>query len=192
LCSVIKIKKGKVTANVLQQIETPEESPLRIHLFQAFVKEKAFDFILQKSTELGVASIHILETKFSQKLPQAKLIEKKIQRWEKIAWEACKQSGRVKPPEIHIHKDWQNIPFEEYSYPIYCLHTKKTEEAVVWDTLDSNDVGLVIGPEGGFSENEVSDELKMVHLGKRILRADTASITGVSILQFLFGDLKHF
>ncbi len=188
---VDELSKRSLTVFPIEEVSPPKESEFKIHLCQALVKEKALDFILQKSTELGVASILIFQSKNSQGLK--KDVKKQLTRWTKICWEACKQSGRVKPPEILFFKDIKSLSDD--------LKSNRSETSISLETSDqkmslkefnplSKQINLLVGPEGGWTEDELDNLNPMkAHLGARILRSDTAAISAVGILQFLFGDM---
>lgn len=181
----------------LNSLLTPWESPLHIHLYQALVKEKALDTIIQKCTELGVYSICFFQSRYSQRLHTKTGLEKKRQRWCRIAVEACKQSGRVTPPDIIFISDLSKFHqvSEESSIetiPTFCLES--SGETFPMDSIDINgkEINLIVGPEGGWELGELPEKVfQRVHLGPRILRSETASLAAVSILQFLYGDLKN-
>ncbi len=120
LCKVKHTQKEQITFSIIQSIVTPSDPILKINLFQALLKEKAMDNIVQKVTELGIFSIKIMETQFSQRVHKNKSIEKVLARWQKIALEACKQSDRLIPPAIHFTADISNyisMECSKYSKP---------------------------------------------------------------------------
>ncbi len=100
LVKVREKKRRSLVLYPLTRLTTPPEPDFKIHLYQAIVKEKAMDNIIQKSTELGVVSLILFHSDYSQNTDLDP--EKKLDRWQRISWEACKQSGRLKPPEIRL------------------------------------------------------------------------------------------
>ncbi|MBT3226116.1 MAG: 16S rRNA (uracil(1498)-N(3))-methyltransferase [Deltaproteobacteria bacterium] len=193
---VEKMTHKSLTLLPFKNLKTPPESQLRIHLYQALVKEKALDAIIQKCTELGVCSICFFQSRYSQRLQPKTGLEKKRQRWLRIAVEACKQSGRVAPPNITFISDlskFHQVSVESSieTIPSFCLES--SGETVSMDSILTNDreINLIVGPEGGWGPGDLSEQnFRCVHLGPRILRSETASIAAVSILQFLYGDMK--
>ncbi len=191
------LTQKSLTLLPLKNLITPQESSLRIHLYQALVKEKALDIIIQKCTELGVSSICFFQSHYSQRLHKKTGLEKKRQRWYRIAIEACKQSGRAIPPDItflsNLSKFHQvSVESSIETIPTFCLES--SGESVPMDSIviNSNEINLIVGPEGGWEPEELLEKgFKGVHLGPRILRSETASIAAISILQFLYGDLKR-
>lgn len=196
LARVEKTGKNEITLIALQYLKIPPVSAFQIHLYQALVKEKAVDFIIQKTTELGVNSICLFESRYSQRLKPGPDIRKKQIRWQRIALEACKQSGRVEPPEIiflPILPEFQQfLPDSSIkTIPTICLSSEGGTIALDSLLFQEQDLNLLVGPEGGWHAEELDAiEGEKVHLGPRILRSDTTAVTAVSILQYLFGDLN--
>lgn len=195
LAEVAEIKKRELILQPLEQLALPEESPCRIHLFQALVKEKALDTIIQKTTELGVASIRFFHSEFSQRISREADVGRKLDRWRKIALEACKQSGRAVPPEIQFLQELsgENFPHagSEKKMLTLCLSTTEEKHALSDVLTEDADINLLIGPEGGWKAGELNSiNCREVCFGPRILRSDTAAVMAVSILQYLKGDLK--
>lgn len=191
--SEVTVKERKsLVLMPLEELQTPSEPKLKIHLYQAVVKEKALDNIIQKATELGVAGIHMFYGDRSQNLGSG--ADRKISRWERVALEACKQSDRVEPPEITLNDDSSGVEgLDLSSAPTFCLSLAGTPQPLKEVELAGDRINLVIGPEGGWTDEE-EEVLKnnTVHIGPRTLRADTAAIAAISIVQCLFGDLSVF
>ncbi|NQU63518.1 MAG: 16S rRNA (uracil(1498)-N(3))-methyltransferase [SAR324 cluster bacterium] len=194
---VEKLANRSLTVFPLQKLKTPSESPLRIHLYQALVKEKALDTIIQKCTELGVCSICFFHSRYSQRIPAKAGLEKKKQRWLRIAVEACKQSGRVAPPAISFISDlseFHQVSVESSieTIPSFCLESSGETVSINNILADKQELNLVVGPEGGWGPGDLkSQAFQSVHLGPRILRSETAAIAAIAILQSLSGDLGH-
>jgi 16S rRNA (uracil1498-N3)-methyltransferase len=150
------------------------------------------DFVIQKTTELGVSAIIPIITERSQ-LRETR----KHPRWKKIAEEASRQSGRTRIPEILeicSFKDVFDMPVLISGKGIIFWEQGGEKLPAVTSRLSHADkILLLIGPEGGFSEEEtlLASEKGFITatLGNRILRAETASIAAVSIMQFALGDL---
>lgn len=193
---VEKLGKRSLTLYPMRQLQMPPESPFKIHLCQALVKEKALDTIIQKGTELGVSSICVFQSRFSQRLHAKAEVGKKTQRWQRIAIEACKQSGRALPPDISFAFELDK--FHQVSgkssietIPLLCLESSGNSIALNRANTDLSEVVLIVGPEGGWGEDEWDRfPIQRVHLGPRILRSETAAIAGITILQYQKGDLS--
>lgn len=181
----------------VQNIFTPEkESPLEVTLAQSLLKGEKMDTLIQKATELGVKEI--LPFISSRSVPLlGKLAElKRHRRWGRIAIEASKQCGRGVIPKIEPLRDYSEM-----------LQTASLESLrlILWEkegvqlkkvlerSIEKTKIFFIIGPEGGFSQEEVEEARKTgftpVSLGQRILRAETASLCFLSILQYDRGDV---
>jgi len=181
---------------VLEKNKNSSESPLKIQLYQALSTNEKMDWVIQKAVELGVHSITPILTQRSLiKLKDDKR-NKKNQHWQQISLSACEQSGRSIIPKVN-----DIISLET----CFTSMTPKIGELryllnpYVRNSLNANKINaapdgikLVIGPEGGFTENEVSfiesHDFKSVMLGPRILRTETAPIASIAILQSIYGD----
>lgn len=189
---ILSASKKEVTIDITGDYTLDTESKLNIILVQGLLKGEKMDFVIQKTTELGVSAIIPVITERSQ-LRETR----KHSRWKKIAEEASRQSGRTKVPEIFeicSFKTVFDIPvlisakgiifWEEGGEKLNALTSKLSQ---------ADKVSLIIGPEGGFSEKEVLLAIEKgflnATLGSRTLRAETAAIAAVSITQFALGDL---
>jgi 16S rRNA (uracil1498-N3)-methyltransferase len=167
---------------------------LRLILAPALIKSEKFEWGLQKATELGVETIVPLKTKYSKIRLLNDRLDARMSRWQRIIMEACKQSGRLKMPRIEkpmdLHELLSSREYQEYTKLL--LYEKASQ---VWDgsPLLSNKVILCVGPEGGWDAEEIQtasrEGCRVFGLGTRILRAETAALAMLSILQYQFGDL---
>ncbi|MBL7481651.1 16S rRNA (uracil(1498)-N(3))-methyltransferase [Legionella bononiensis] len=186
------VKKKQVKVLITSINEKNRESPLRIHLAQAISKGDRMELVMQKSVELGVASITPLITERCAVKLDKERMAKKLHQWQSIVIAACEQSGRNVIPTVH-----PPVPLEDYLgfvHPSFkfILHPEgnKTWRDYV---INQSDITLIIGPEGGLTDEEIklackSDYLPL-SLGPRILRTETAAITALSVLQAVGGDL---
>jgi 16S rRNA (uracil1498-N3)-methyltransferase len=166
-----------------------------ILLLQALVKSDAMDLIIQKATELGVASVYAAKTDFSVVRLDQERQGRRLEHWRRVATSACEQCGRHCPPDFQI--------FNSLDQAIAALPAGSariafdTIPAAPLDTPPDKDhgVSLAIGPEGGFSPDEsqmLAAQGFAVHsLGPRILRAETAAIAAVVSAQMLIGGLVN-
>lgn len=191
-CLIEDVRKKQVVVRVTAVKDQDRESPLSIHLAQAISKGESMEWVMQKSVELGVSSITPLITDFCAVKLDKDRIAKKLHQWQHIVISACEQSGRNVIPRVQ-----DPVYFDDY--------VKKAKETVKlilhpygqkrWKdySLQGKDLSLVIGPEGGLSEEEVKfacqHDFLPLSLGPRILRAETATIAALSVLQALNGDL---
>tara|TARA_B100001123_G_scaffold72472_1_gene81331 strand:- start:111 stop:854 length:744 start_codon:yes stop_codon:yes gene_type:complete len=177
----------------------PPASSLRIEILQALPKQKALDLILQKTTELGVSRLDLFCGRHSPKTFRAPEKQHHIKRWQRIVSEASKQCGRQFAPEIHFHPDICAALEKLPECPNSWVLVPEASDDVSWKKISSSGKEIIkhhrllIGPEGGFHQDEIKLSLRLgmrpVYLGPRILRSETAAMSAVSILQFLWGDL---
>ena len=165
------------------------ESPLEITLAVALLKGEKFDLVVQKATELGVHKIVPLITRHADiKLRDAADAEKRVARWQRIALEAAKQSGRAVVPAVSFPQQFTSVL--RLSHPCFLFSEKEGHGL----TQVTDQVAAIIGSEGGWSDEELEEAraagVQIVTLGGRILRAETAAITATALLQHRFGDLK--
>ena len=189
LCNV---SKRSAQVNITSQEENNSESPLNIHLGQGISRGDRMDFTLQKSVELGVNTITPLFTERCGVKLNAERLEKKRQQWQKIVVSACEQSGRSSVPivaEPMLLADWLT---QETNALKINLHPK-AEHSIMSLPMENTRVRLLIGPEGGLSDEEIAqaneNSFHDVLLGPRVLRTETAALTAITALQCRFGDL---
>lgn len=188
---VAQTRREFAELDVDEEIEPARpESPLRITLAVALLKGEKFDLVVQKATELGVTTIIPLITRYADiKLRDESDASKRVTRWQRIALEAAKQSGRTVVPTIE-----NPTPFESVLSPSKpcLLFSEKGGHGLTQGDPDA--VTAIIGSEGGWSDEELDQAraagAQIVTLGGRILRAETAAITAAALLQHRFGDLK--
>ncbi len=192
--SILKADRREVITVVLEKsIYNNTESSLNIILMQGLLKGGKMDVVVQKTTELGVKEIIPVITERSQ-LRETQ----KITRWRKIAEEASRQSGRTRIPVIHEPVEFSSLFAVHSSQSLnglvfYEEGGMKLSEAISSLVPRPSSLFVFIGPEGGFTKEEVNlakeKGLIVTSLGKRILRAETTAISAVTLLQFLLGDL---
>ncbi|WP_392565199.1 16S rRNA (uracil(1498)-N(3))-methyltransferase [Utexia brackfieldae] len=184
-------KKQAIVAVGAGQFDN-RESPLNIHLGQVISRGDKMDFTIQKSVELGVNTITpLFSERCGVRLDDDRL-SKKIQQWQKIVISACEQCGRnqipVVKPAMNVEQ-WCSDLAEGLKLN---LHPRATQSINTLE-IHSNNIHLLIGPEGGLSDLEISQAEKQgfmgMLLGPRILRTETAALTAITALQTKFGDL---
>lgn len=186
-----------VTLRILEELPSTEAA-LRITLYQGLPKADKMELITQKAVELGAD--RVVPVAMSRCVVQlnAKDGAKKQERWQKIAREACKQSGRCMMMPVDAPISFKEllrrlpthaaaiVPWEDaQGYSLRSFHQQHP---------DVRDVAIVIGPEGGMSPEEI-DQMKAascqsVTLGPRILRTETAGLSTISALLCLYGDME--
>lgn len=196
ICEITDIEKSIVTLDILEKINIKRESDLKVKLYQGLPKGPKMEVILQKLTEVGVDEIILVQTKRSVAKVDDKKEDKKIERWERIIYEAAKQSKRGKIPKLRgvlsfkealeemKSNDFNIIPYENE-------RTKSIKKSL--KGVNINNIGIFVGPEGGFDETEIQSVEDIggqsVSLGPRILRTETASIVASSIVLYELSDI---
>lgn len=190
--TIIELTKKKVAVKIDETQFKDIESPLNLHLGQVISRGDKMEFTIQKSVELGVNTITpLLSERCGVKLDE-KRFEKKLGQWQKIAIAACEQCGRNVIPEIRPVIQLEQWCAEETDALKLNLHPRAKYSI---NTLPEpvQDVRLLIGPEGGLSEEEITMTEKYLFdeilLGPRVLRTETAALTAITALQVRFGDL---
>jgi len=189
---IVGNNKNATELEILSSNKNLSESSLQIHLVLALTKNDKMDYAIQKAVELGVTEISPLIMKHSiTKLDERKR-EKRHLRWLEIIHSACEQSGRSIVPKLHSITDWDNWNKDsDNGFKIVCdPYAHKTLSEI---NSKPQSILLLIGPEGGFSTEEILDcrnrHFTNIQFGKRILRAETAAIATVTAVQTLWGDL---
>lgn len=194
-CEIAKIEDGKITNNIVEEI-TSSEDKIKVDIYQGLPKADKMELIIQKSIELGANAIIPVEMKRCVVKLDSKTESKKIERWQKIAESAAKQSGRSTVPEIRQMIKVEDIVKlkNEYDSIIVCYENEKQNyiknELLKLKKLNKQEmhIAIVIGPEGGLEEKDV-EYLKqngsaIVTLGNRILRTETVALNMLSIIMY--------
>lgn len=164
------------------------ESRYHLILAAALIKPARFEWMLQKTTELGIDEIVPVYTRLSQvRIPQEKT-EARLERWQRIVGEAARQSGRFAAPVLRRPVEFPALlAAAEYSDCSRILFYEKTSQPFEASSLLSNRILMFIGPEGGWDKEEIRLALesgcRTLGLGRWILRAETAAIAGLAIIQ---------
>jgi 16S rRNA (uracil1498-N3)-methyltransferase len=190
-CSVSTTKRDSAELQIEAEIEPAKpESQLQLNLCVALLKGEKFDLVVQKATELGVTQITPLITRYADiHLRDQSDATKRVTRWQRIALEAAKQSGRAFVPEISLP-----VAFEvALDFAGGIMFSEGSGET--FDSLtETNSITALVGSEGGWADEEIeaaqARNFHIVTLGGRILRAETAAIAVTVLLQHRFGDLK--
>jgi 16S rRNA (uracil1498-N3)-methyltransferase len=189
---LVAVHKKRVSVKIVAERVVNRESPREIHLAQAISKGERMEFVMQKAVELGVASISpIITSRSVVKLDPARM-EKKLAQWQAIAIAACEQSGRNQIPLINNACSLDDY-LQQNKLPLkFVLDPRESKTWRDYD-FDQSELALLIGPEGGFSEEELkqifSAGFNPLRLGPRVLRTETAAIAALSVLQAVCGDI---
>ena len=187
------IQRHVVTVMLGKSRNPDNESCLDITLVQAISRGERMDYCLQKSTELGVSRIRLLNSKRVEvRLKDARL-QKRMAHWQAVIISACEQSGRAQVPELIPPLSFQQwLSSADVMGHLLLDPLAKTTLSSV--STGAGAVSLLVGPEGGFSDDEVEQAkamgVKPVSLGPRVLRTETAGPTAIAVLQTLSGDFR--
>ncbi|ADU96336.1 16S rRNA (uracil(1498)-N(3))-methyltransferase [Thermovibrio ammonificans] len=181
-----------VKLKIVEEINVNRDSPLNSTLYMGLTnKLQKFELALQKVTELGVTRIVPVVCARSSTAQLVKNWSGKMRRWQEIVVNAAKQCGRSVLPEL-----LEPVPLpevEDDSDLKFVLWEKGGKSLKNYQDYVASSVSLLVGPEGGLEKGEIelleSKGFKPIYLGKRILRAETAAIAGVTLVQFIWGDL---
>jgi 16S rRNA (uracil1498-N3)-methyltransferase len=193
--SVVSVSPRGVTARI-ESASVAKTPNGRLILAQGLLKGEKMEFVIQKAAELGAAEI--LPFTSSRTVAFWKKDPRKLQRWRKIAEAASKQSGRATHLTVR-----DPVPFEE------ALKTRAETRIVFWEEAESllrnfirrdvrpeaapSGIAVLVGPEGGFSRDEIAlaaaSGFSVLSMGPLILRAETAAVAALSILQYELGNL---
>lgn len=189
---LLSVHKKKVNVTIVAERMVTRESPRAIHLAQAISKGERMELVIQKAVELGVTSISPLITAHSVVRLDQERMEKKLAQWQAIAIAACEQSGRNQIPIVKTALSLAEYLQKNEALLKFVLHPK---ESKTWRdyTFAQAELALLIGPEGGFSQEELKQiflaGFNPLYLGPRMLRTETATIVALSVLQAVCGDL---
>ena len=185
-------------AEIVAQSKNEAEPRLHCTVYLAYTKGERMDYAVQKSVELGAGAIHLFPAARCVAKYDEKTLPKKITRWGKIALEAAKQSGRGKVPPVTAMPDYntaiEHAARAELPLFLYEGETHHSLRHVLEKSPPFQTASLVIGPEGGFAEEEAALALELglasVSLGPRILRAETAALAALAAYMAIAGDWR--
>lgn len=212
LCEVVDFYDDKIECIKNEKLNTSVESNIEVTIFQGLPKADKMELIIQKSVELGAFKIVPVAMKRSIVKLEGKDEKKKIERWQKISEVAAKQCGRDYIPKIENVMKLKDIILQKDSFDDIIVAYEEEKECKLKEVIadlknkyqentrkygDSAKsakvkIGIVIGPEGGIDKEEIDlvkeNGLKIVTLGKRILRTETVALNMLSILMYELED----
>lgn len=191
-CHLDEITEDYVTAVIDEADETGTELSNQISLFQGLPKSDKMELIIQKATELGVAEVIPVAMKNCVVRLDEKKAENKRKRWQTIAESAAKQSKRTIIPEITLPCSWKEALKKAGELDIVLVPYENERgmaatREVIRSIKPGQSIGIFIGPEGGFAEDEIMglpDEMHKISLGRRILRTETAGLAALAMLVY--------
>ena len=189
---IVEIHAKSVAVKIQAQDQPGRESELSIELGQGVSRGERMDFVLQKSVELGVTRVTPLWTDRCQVKLDGSRLAKRLAHWTSIIHSACEQSGRTAVPQLQhptTLASWTRLTDKQLGLVLDPTATRNLREIT-----PARDIKLLIGPEGGLSDEEISTATGFgfipVRLGPRILRTETAALASVTALQTLWGDMS--
>lgn len=195
LAEIEKINEKDILCKIKEKVKSETEPPVKVTLFQGIPKASKMDYIIQKTTELGICDIVPVElSRCVVKLEGGK----KTVRWQKISEEAAKQSGRGIVPKVHepvnLKRAVEMLKACDLAFVPYECEENTNIRSVLLGGKDAKTVGFMIGPEGGFDKAEIeslqNEGITPVSLGKRILRTETAGEAVLSMIMYEIGDIN--
>ncbi|MBW1697858.1 MAG: 16S rRNA (uracil(1498)-N(3))-methyltransferase [Deltaproteobacteria bacterium] len=196
--TILSLSSKAVEASIDRIFTSNVESPLRLTVAQAYLKNGKMDMLIRQVTELGAAEWIPFMSSRSVPRPDHKRLNSRIKRWEKIAKESLKQCGRSRTPKITVRSKLKDVLELATTHDVKIIFSENESQPLCPEYIkgDKGSVGsalILLGPEGGFTEEEITQAEKhgfiATGMGPRILRADTATVAACALVQFLFGDM---
>jgi 16S rRNA (uracil1498-N3)-methyltransferase len=194
--SIHRFCDDRVEIKIMRKFPGTRESHVQIGVAQALLKEKKMDRLLRHLCELGVTQWIPFISERSVPRSGHKRSSARAQRWNRILQESCKQCQRSKLPEIIEALTFEDVLDYGLSYDLQIVfyeNESATLKSLMLPTSAPRSIFLILGPEGGFSDQEIENARAagcvVAGLGSRILRAETAAIAACTLAQFLYGDM---
>ena len=196
-CILRELQDSEIRAEICRKLSGSAELPSRITLFQGLPKSDKMDLIIQKCVELGVFRVVPVTTKRTVVKLDAKKEESRRKRWTAVSESAAKQSGRGIIPEISGVQSFREAVEEAGELDVCLIPYEKAENMARTREILSGipagaSIGVFIGPEGGFEEEEVREAMaagaRPITLGRRILRTETAGMAVLAMLGYLLEE----
>lgn len=194
---ILEVQRQFVRLQVAEGARVERESDLNLVLALGLPRPAIMDLIVQKVTELGVDEIVPVGTERAQKWLKGERGVSRLKRWERIAQEAARQSGRNRVPRISSLTDFDQVLEQRKDTGLKLICWEEEETGSLRQILTakggSRQACVLIGPEGGFSgaeaEQAAAAGFQRISLGRRILRTETAAIIVIGLIQYELGDL---
>ena len=193
VCEVESYEEKRAVLRILERMEADTELDSELYLFQGLPKGDKMELIVQKAVELGAHKVIPVVTKRSVVKLDEKKAAKKTERWNSISESAAKQAGRSRIPEVGMPISFQEAlkkasELDVVLIPYELAERMEETRRIIHSIRRGQSIGIFIGPEGGFEQEEVEAAVKCganaVTLGRRILRTETAGLAVLSVLMF--------
>ncbi|WP_068782113.1 RsmE family RNA methyltransferase [Paenibacillus sp. GM2] len=203
LVKIISIEPGEVEAEIVSQLEPAGEPWLQVTIAQSLPKGDKMETVIQKCTEIGAAAFLPFISERTVVQYDMKKEEKRIQRWRKIAKEAAEQAHRSTIPAVMASVSWKELLAALADFDLVCLCYEQEDGQGLrgalrpfvagLETGNTYRIAVVVGPEGGFSEAEVTAAVEAgaasIGLGRRILRTETAAMAALTCIMYESGEM---
>jgi 16S rRNA (uracil1498-N3)-methyltransferase len=188
-----KLDVQQCIGKIMQTLKIETEPETRLHLLVAMTQREKFEWILQKSCEIGVHKITPIMSERSIQIPVS-VFQKKKERWERILKEAAEQCRRGMIPALNAPLQIQAAIHDPAPIRLFAWENEQNQRLNdLFENQNSAEISLLIGPEGGFSEQEVESANSLgwipFSLGKRILRMETAAVVASALILNQCGDI---
>lgn len=196
---ICDICESEIICRIIDKNPAKTEPPVKVTIYQGIPKASKMDYIIQKNTELGISGIvPCALARCVSKIESGRDSEKKTARWQKIALEAAKQSGRGVVPEVEtsctLEEAIEKLKRQDLAFALYECEQERHLKKILTEKKEIKSVGFLIGPEGGLDPAEVQklhDEgIPTIGLGSRILRTETAGEAVLAMIMYEIGDIN--
>ena len=195
LCTVSDVNPDQISLVVNSRKESDSEPVVKACVYMAFSKGDKFEHVVQKATELGAYEIVAFPSARCVSKPDEKSLNKKIERWQKIAASAAEQAGRGIVPQVVVLKSYSDAIKRATEADLAVLFYENERATTLQMALNSqtySTISLLTGPEGGLEEKEVKQAMdagmRVCTLGSRILRCETAPLCALSAVMYQSGE----
>lgn len=195
ICTVSDVSPQQISLVVDKRHESESEAEVKASVYMAFSKADKFEHVIQKATELGAYEIIAFPSARCVSKPDEKSLQKKLERWQKIAVSAAQQSGRGRIPQVLVLNSYNEALQRAVQSDVAILFYENERATTLRMALQEKpykSVSLLTGPEGGLEEKEVAAAinagLQVCTLGRRILRCETAPLCALSAVMYDYGE----
>ncbi len=190
---ILEATSKEVSVHTGERAEGAPESPLITRLGIGLSRGDRFDWVLQKTTELGVTEITPLYTERTEVKLKGDREAKKMRHWQQVIISACEQCGRTRLPELHRPQSLTDWLTTDTDLKLLLHHRSDTHTARLQQATPGS-VAFLVGPEGGLSDEEIElaadRDFQALALGPRVFRTETAPVAALSVFQAWWGDFR--